>query len=264
MSARALGLPRIIGHRGAAANAPENTLESLREAARLGATWVEFDAKLTSDGVPVLFHDETLERTTGQPGLVRETSLAALQALDAGSWFGPQWRDCRVPTLEQALRLLAELGLHPNIEIKPCPGREHETSYAVIEAVRRAWLPRRAPLLSSFSLESLAAVYDMAPALPRGLLIWEPPPDWAAPARELRCFSVHCAQQYVTEAWAREIKAARYGLAVYTVNEPLVARTLIGWGVDSIITDRVDLIGAALATRGEDGAAVLPAGPASR
>jgi hypothetical protein len=117
-------LPRVIGHRGAAALAPENTLEGLRVAARLGVRWVEVDAKLSADGVVVLFHDETLDRTTDGNGPVAATRFAVLRRLDAGAWFGPAWRGPRVPTLEQALDLLSELGLRANVEIKPCPGRE--------------------------------------------------------------------------------------------------------------------------------------------
>ena len=78
--------PRVIGHRGAAGHAPENTLESIRTAARLGATWVEFDVHLSSDKVPILIHDDTLDRTTDSDGTVYGTSSVDLLSLDAGSW----------------------------------------------------------------------------------------------------------------------------------------------------------------------------------
>ena len=107
----ALAIPRLIGHRGAAAAAPENTLASLRKAKELGASWVEFDVKLTRDGCPVLIHDERLERTTSGRGEVALTTLEELQKLDAGGWFAPAFRGERVPTLEAALALCAELGL---------------------------------------------------------------------------------------------------------------------------------------------------------
>lgn len=236
-------LPRVIGHRGAAGSAPENTLESLRAAARLGARCVEFDAKLTADGVVVLFHDETLERTTDGRGRVAETGFARIRELDAGAWFGPSWRGVRVPTLAQALRLVVELDLGLIIEIKPCPGREAETARAVVEVVRRCWPADRPPLLlSSFKPDSLAAARAAAPELPRGLLIWESPADWAKIAAELGCETVHCAWQHLTAPWAAEIKALGYGLAVYTVNDPAQAHGLLAWGADCIITDRPDVI----------------------
>lgn len=241
-------LPRIIGHRGAAAMAPENTLEGLRCAAAEGADGVEFDARLTADGRIVLFHDETLDRTTGGSGRVAQVSFEAIRRLDAGAWFGSAWQGVRVPTLEEALRLVLELGLEANIEIKPCPGRAGDTARAVVETVRRVWTADRGPpLLSSFASESLLAVRALAPDLPRGLLIWEHLANWAVAAAELGCRTVHCAHQHLTPAWAAEIKRSGYGLAVYTVNEPARAREILGWGADSIITDRPGDIVAGLA-----------------
>jgi glycerophosphoryl diester phosphodiesterase len=240
-------LPRVIGHRGAAATAPENTLESIREAKRLGAGGVEFDAKLASDGVPLLMHDDTLERTTSGKGPVAVLSSRDIRRLDAGLWFGPKWRHALVPRLEDALRLVVELDLAANVEIKPCPGREVATAKAVAKTVQQVWPRRRSGmLLSSFSTVSLHAAKVAAPDLPRGLLIWEKPADWLDQARALDCATVHCADQYLTPDWAAEIKAEGFGLAVYTVNEPARARVLLGWGVDSIITDRPDAIAAAL------------------
>src|SRR3954454_23608769 len=98
-----LRLARVVGHRGAAMRAPENTLASFREAARLGAGWVELDVKLTQDGVPVVIHDETLNRTTDRQGAVRSMGFAELAEADAGSWFGPAYAGERVPRLEDAL-----------------------------------------------------------------------------------------------------------------------------------------------------------------
>lgn len=240
-------LPRVIGHRGAAATAPENTLPSLRQAKRLGAGGVEFDAKLSADGVPVLFHDETLERTTSGRGPVAEAGVDELRRLDAGFWFGPQWRDTPVPLLEEALRLVVALDLDVNVEIKPCPGREVQTARQVVRVIGDVWpRGRKLPLVSSFDTGSLEAARLAAPELPRGLLLWEKPTNWAAQARDLSCLSVHCAEQFLTADWAAEIKRAGYTLAVYTVNDPARAAVLMGWGADAIITDRPDVIAAAV------------------
>jgi glycerophosphoryl diester phosphodiesterase len=238
-----LPLPKVIGHRGAAALAPENTLEGIRAAARLGAGWVEFDVKLTADGIPVLFHDETLERTTDGSGPVAGTAFAALRTRDAGAWFGAAWRGLRVPSLEEALALLVALDLHANVEIKPCPGREAETAAATLAVLRRVWPEGRPwPLLSSFALASLAAVRAAAPEMPRGLLVWDRPADWGTLAADLGCRTVHCAEPFLTPDGAHDVKQGGYGLAVYTVNEPLRAIELMRWGADCIITDRPDII----------------------
>src|SRR5881394_1083936 len=116
-----LQLPKVIGHRGAAAYAPENTLASFREARRRGATWVEIDVKLTADGVPVVMHDASLKRTMGVDRLVAETPRADLPA--------------DVPTLEQAIACFLDLGLGCNFEIKPCEGREAETALVTVETL---------------------------------------------------------------------------------------------------------------------------------
>src|SRR5438045_2103733 len=144
-----LQLPKVIGHRGAMAYAPENTLESMREAARRGATWVEIDVKLTADGVAILMHDESLERTMGIDRLVAETPRAELP--DA------------VPSFEAAIACFQELGLGCNVEIKPCEGRDAETARIAVATLRRCWpesLP--APLLSSFKDASLLAARQAA------------------------------------------------------------------------------------------------------
>lgn len=236
-------LPKVIGHRGAAAYAPENTLEGLCEAARRGARWVEVDAKLTGDKVVILMHDDTLDRTTTGRGPVASASHALVATLDAGAWFGPDWRGAGVPTLADTVALLAELDLQANIEIKPCPGREAETATAVVEVIRRHWpTGRPSPLLSSFSPLSLAVARDTAGELPRGLLIWEYAMDWASVAADLGCASIHCADQHLYRDWADRIRQVGYGLAAYTVNDPARARELAAWGVQCFISDRPDVI----------------------
>ena len=163
--------PRLLAHRGGGALAPENTLAGLRLAARLGYAGVEFDVKLTADGHPILMHDPTLERTTDGKGKVAETTLAAIRALDAGSWFGGRFAGEKVPTLEEALEVMSGLAMGFNLEIKPCPGREAETAQAAAACVRQRWpryLPQ--PIFSSFKAEALAAARAAAPEIPRGFL----------------------------------------------------------------------------------------------
>ena len=111
-------IPPIIGHRGAKANAPENTLVSIGKAHEEGATWVEFDVKLTSDSVPILIHDATLERTTSGQGEVCNRSLEDIRRLDAGRWFGPAFAGERVPTLAETLDFMAARSMGFNLNVK--------------------------------------------------------------------------------------------------------------------------------------------------
>ncbi len=240
-------VPPVIGHRGAAGHAPENTLASLQKAAELGARWVEFDTKLTSDGAAVLFHDDTLERTTDGHGEVAETALADLRKLDAGTWFdvGSQgaFAGERVPTLVDAIAALARLGLGANVEIKPSPGRETETGCVVAEVLKSYWpetLP--APLISSFDAEVLRAARDTAPEFPRALLVFRLPLDWRSPLEALGCVALHCREKHLTAARAGAVLAGGYALRSFTVNDKARAETLFGWGVDGIISDYPDRI----------------------
>ncbi len=231
-------LPRIIGHRGAAENAPENTLESFRAAAAEGAQWVEFDAKLTADNAIVILHDDDLDRTTSGKGPARLKTLAELQALDAGAWFKPVFAGARIPTLAETVAVLGQLGLGANVEIKPCPGRERETARVVMAALRRLWPKARPlPLVSSFAPECLRIAQAEAPEFARGLLLEEHPLDWLAQARGVGAATVNIWERDATPDWCREIKAAGYGLLAYTVNDADRAAELFAWGVDGVFTD---------------------------
>jgi glycerophosphoryl diester phosphodiesterase len=228
-----LQLPKVIGHRGAAAYAPENTLASFREARRRGATWVEADIVLTADDVPIVMHDDSLKRTTGIDRLVAETRRADLPA--------------DVPTFEEAIACWGELGLGCNVEIKPTQGREVETARAVVETLRRCWpnhLPQ--PLLSSFLDASLAVAHAAAPEFARALLIRELADDWRPRAEAVAAAGINTNGKRLTAVRAVEIRKAGYALSVYTINDGDVAKALVGMGVDCIITDAPDVILAAL------------------
>jgi len=238
----ALSVPHVIGHRGAAEAAPENTLESFAEAKRQGAAWVEFDAKLTADDAVILLHDDTVDRTSNGQGPAAQKTLAEMKALDAGAWRGANWAGARIPTLAETMAKLAELGLGANIEIKPCPGRERQTARGIIAELRRIWGGKappagKTPLLSSFAYESLLEARELAPELPLGLLLEDDPADWRDQAARVGAVSVNCWDKKLTEGWARAIKGAGYGLLVYTVNDVTLANRLLGWGVDAVFTD---------------------------
>lgn len=241
-------LPRVIGHRGAAATAPENTLAGFRQAATSGATWVEFDVKLTRDGHPVLLHDRRLERTTDGSGEVAATTLKDLRRLDAGGWFGPAFKGEPIPTFHEALAVCLELGLGVNVEIKPCPGREVETARVVVEMLLDAWpATAPAPLVSSFAPRCLAVARAVAPDLSRGYLSGPLPRRWRDRLAEHGCVTLHLDQRRLRRRQLAEITAAGAVLVAYTVNDAVRARALVAAGVTSIITDRVAEVVAALA-----------------
>ena len=135
-----LKIPKIIGHRGAAGYAPENTLDSIKTAAEMGFDWVEFDVKLTKDSVPILFHDETLDRTTNGHGKVADTTFEEIRELEAGSWFSDGFAGVQVPSLEETIEVLIDLNMAVNMEIKPCPNRDKETAEMAIPCLHRRQL----------------------------------------------------------------------------------------------------------------------------
>jgi glycerophosphoryl diester phosphodiesterase len=231
-------LPRVIGHRGAAGVAPENTLAGFREAKRQGAAWVEFDAKLSADNRAFLLHDDNVERTSNGHGPARAMRYEELRALDAGAWKDQRFAGEKLPLLAEALALFEEIGLGFNIELKPCPGRARETATLILGELRRLWpASRPRPLVSSFVLECLAIARDLAPEFPRGLLLEEHPANWSELAQDLKVVAVNISDGQAEPGWIRQIKAAGYGLLVFTVNDAERARQLLDWGADGVFTD---------------------------
>ena len=247
-------LPRLIGHRGARAVAPENTLAGFRAAAAAGAGWVEFDVRLSADGVPVLMHDERVDRTTDGRGAVGELSWAELARLDAGARFAERFRGETVPSLADAVAELARLGLGANVEIKPT-GTDAATAASVIAAALAGCWPRRlpAPVVSSFDRGCLAASRAAAPDLPCALLSERLSDDWQAAAAAFGCVAIHLGDRYLMQSDIAAVRATRLPLVVWTVNEPERARRLFAAGITSIITDDPGALATAAERVGMDG-----------
>ncbi|MBV9524167.1 MAG: glycerophosphodiester phosphodiesterase [Alphaproteobacteria bacterium] len=244
-----LALPLVIGHRGAAASAPENTLASMRKAHKSGARWVEFDVRLSADGRCIVLHDDTIDRTTDGTGAAASLTFAALRRYDAGAWFGPEFAGERIPAFDELIGVLGSLGLGANVEIKPAAGREEATARAVVALLRELWpasLPP--PLLSSFAPQSLKAAREAAPELRRGCLFQRLPADWKARAEALDCATIHCGERALTQRQVEAVRDAGYPMLVYTVNDPRRAVELIGWGATAVFSDCPDRIIAALAS----------------
>ncbi len=238
-------LPKVIGHRGACGYAPENTLESLKTAADLGVKWVEVDVKLTADNVPVLLHDETLDRTTNGHGPLALTDFESLRALEAGSWYGESFAGIKIPTLEEALALLIDHGMGLNLEIKPCPGREKETAEIVLDEISRIWDDHENILISSFQHVCLECARDMAFDWPRGLLLPEEwPENWADLAEYLDVTTVNINGNTSSREQIEEIfdLDRSYAVIAYTINDPQQARRLQACGVDALVSDTPDVI----------------------
>ncbi|WP_368640733.1 glycerophosphodiester phosphodiesterase [Castellaniella ginsengisoli] len=236
--------PAFIAHRGGGRLAPENTLAAIRTGADAGFRMVEFDVKLSADGLPFLLHDDTVDRTSNGRGTAHELDWRALGEMDFGSWHGPEFAGEPAPSLYAVARCTRARHLHCNIEIKPAAGQETATGAAVARAAARLWagagLP---PLLSSFSETALEAARAAAPGLPRALLIEGPvPADWHARLQGLGCIGLHIDTQHAEQAAVRDILGRGAAVAVWTVNDPARARTLLGWGCQAVFTDELHLV----------------------
>lgn len=235
-----------IAHRGASARAPENTLAAFKEAIRLGADLIECDVHLSADGVPVIIHDDTVDRTTNGRGAVSALACARLRRLDAGAWFSSRFRGERIPTLEEALECArGRCGL--NLEIKGPSRRRRagpsasaaglpEVALAVARALRRTGF-REQVIVSSFSPQALRAARAHMPHVRLGHLASRSLRGLRAAHRAVGLYTVH---PHVRLAASRRVRLAhRLGLLVlfWTVNDLPLMRRLLALGCDGLMTD---------------------------
>lgn len=222
-----------IGHRGAAASAPENTVASFRRAVELGVDGVEFDVQRTRDGALVVIHDETVDRTTDGTGPVADLTLAEIRALDAGSWKGAEFAGARVPTLDEVLDAVpAPLWLF--VELKD-PSRYPGIEREVLAALRSRGVFERSGI-SSFDHAALARVREADAHLRIGLL-YARHPDPVSAARALGALAIHPPLRGLDADLVRAAHAAGLAVLTWTANEPAEIAAARALGVDGIFSD---------------------------
>lgn len=230
-------LPKVIAHRGSSGIAPENTLASLHLAGQQGIKWVEIDVMLSADGIPVIFHDDHLSRTTNGEGLIHKTSLAQLKQLDAGSWKSDEYQQQRIPTLQEAITVISQYNMGLNLEFKPCEGLEEETTAASIEVLKQFW-PKNLPLLlSSFNYLSLTSAHELWPEVQRSYNVAAIPSAWKSRLARLECSGLHIHQSFFDQKQVAEIKAAGYKVLAFTINNESLALDLFEQGIDAVFSD---------------------------
>lgn len=241
--------PVFIAHRGAGKTAPENTLAAFAAGRARGYSMFECDVRLSSDGVPFLLHDHTLNRTTSAHALGLSNSAwqpwSVLSAVDAGSWHSPRFAGQPLLRLEQLASFCTAGALMVNLEIKPYPGDETRCGSVVARMAEQLWQGQAVqPLLSSFSAAALTAAHTAAPSLPRALLAGsDHNSDLAlAEAQQLGCMAVVYEHTLWTAAASVKAKQAGMMCLAYTVNQPERVQQLLDMGLDGIITDAVDTI----------------------
>lgn len=270
--------PCAIGHRGAAGELPENTLSSFERALARGAAIVESDLQVSADGVPVLFHDATLERTTNGSGPVARHTLAELRRLDAAYHFRPadsasrepplRRRGYRIPSLDEALETFATA--HFNLELKdPSPVLTEATLRAIgdrgcaervlltaedtdlMAALRRAVADAELPVAVG------ACVGDVI-GFVQSMVAGRPPPTVSIEGHRLGPMALQvpprtAAGPLVDAAFVEHAHAHGLFVHVWTINDPSEIERLLELGVDGIVSDFPGRVVAAIAKRAGGG-----------
>lgn len=234
-----------LAHRGAREHAPENTIPAFEEAAEMGADGVELDVQLTLDGVPIVFHDETVEHLTDGHGALGEMTLAQLKELDAGTHFSAEFAGTQIPTLAEVFEELGDRLLF-NIELKNILARSSELAREVVRSIREHGMTERV-LISSFNPMILRQVRRIAPEVPLGYLYASNLPlplakGWLARPIIGYHEARHPHFSMVDEMYMRWARKHRYRVNVWTVNELADIQRMRDLGVDAIMSDWPDLV----------------------
>ena len=238
--------PLVIGHRGASAYAPENTIAAFNLAFDMGADGIELDVELTRDGVPVVFHFSTPTHPTHGLRTLGDKTLAQVKQIDAGAWFDEKFRDEKIPTLAEVFAAVGSRG-KVVVEIKWSAVKlgnadlERETAQ-VIRQCKNA----KQVVVSSFHPIALYRMSRLVPDIPRALIYQEdlvpgllngPWFRWLTRPRE-----IHPAHQMLTPKFAAWAHANKFSLTPWAIDDPNEMKRVIALGVDGIMSNKPDLL----------------------
>jgi glycerophosphoryl diester phosphodiesterase len=232
------GRPLVLGHRGASADAPENTMAAFRLALEQGADGFELDVWRCGSGEVVVAHDEDGLRVAGSPLRPPVDPWSRLRAIDVGVWRGERFRGERIPLLEEVLEAFPSAVV--NVEMKAAGRPDLALAREVARIVREARAGERV-VVSSFSPRLLAAFGRRDPEVARGWLV-APGRAWrlraALGARWVRAHALHPGRSLVTPERAAAWRAAGLRLAVWTVDDPAEVERLARLGATAVISNR--------------------------
>ena len=231
---------KVIGHRGASAYAPENTLAAFRLALEQGAHGIELDVMRTVDNRLAVIHDFTVERVSNGSGAVASKTIAELKALDFGVKYHKNYANERLPLLDEVLDFLSGNELLLNIEIKSMPGfYDEELNKLVAAAIDKSGLSDRI-IISCFEHKALTDMKKLRPGLKTAMLyskaidkVWEY-------AKEIGVDYIHPQHQTIDKDCVASCHANNIGVNAWTVNKPEDIMRMLDIGADAIITDKPD------------------------
>ncbi|PYE52395.1 glycerophosphodiester phosphodiesterase [Paenibacillus barcinonensis] len=230
-----------VAHRGFSSIAPENTMAAFNMAMeRPEVQWMELDVQLSRDGVPVVIHDFTLERTTNGKGSVKDTDWAALKLLDAGSWKDNNYTGERIPSLSEVLdRCCGKVRL--NIELKTQGQMYPGLPAAVIHEIRKRHMQHDV-VITSFEPAALVEVKRLAPELQTGLIIDAKPGDLLAVLQQMHCTFLSIGYTNVDQALMKQMHSAGIQVMAWTVDDKASMKKLAAIDPDVMIcTNRPDV-----------------------
>ena len=234
----------IIAHRGASSYAPENTMAAFDLALQMGARHLELDVHLTRDDHLVIIHDDTVDRTTNGTGPVASQTLAALQALDAGAWFGEAFVGARIPTLAEVLtRYHGRAHLH--IELK---GHTVHLPQRTVDLVRARGMTQHVTL-TSFQHAHLQTMRAYAPEWPTGWLVGEISAAVIAQAHALGCVQLCPRAALVTPGLIQRLHVEGFRVRAWGVANEALMRQVVEAGADGMTVNFPDKLFAYMAGR---------------
>lgn len=240
-------LPWVIGHRGAMGHAPENTMTSFEQALQLGADMLEFDVRLSKDGIPIIVHDANLDRTANRSLDVADLTAEDLDQLDAGSWFDLRFAGERIPRLSQLLKWAqakktkskGKFAYFVELKVDGDEGRREQLIKAVLKDLKDAGALKRS-ILISFDEPSLVLTHRISPEVATGFLYSEFLHDALERAKRLKTNHLLPRKDRVTGDLVEEAHAAGMAVVAWTADRLDEFRKLVVWGVDGIATNYPD------------------------
>src|ERR1044072_7644524 len=233
----------IIGHRGASAVAPENTIAAFREALAVGADGIEFDVRLTRDGVPVVIHDSTLRRTGGLPHRVADLTWAEVSKIDVGSWFAATFANETVPSLADLFTLFQSNDSTLYLEMKcDSPDEQRPLAEACVRAIEAHSLKERV-VVECFQLPAIKILKEIDPDI-KTVALFEPTFTNLSVlshqriinhATDVGAAALALHHRLARESLVQKAKAAGLHVAVWTVDDPTWIKRARTIGIDALI-----------------------------
>tara|TARA_R110000868_G_scaffold1211_2_gene9323 strand:+ start:44545 stop:45384 length:840 start_codon:yes stop_codon:yes gene_type:complete len=236
----------VIAHRGASSYAPENTHSAFKLAIEMEAEMIELDISLTKDGIPVVVHDETVDRTTSASGLVSSFTLKELKELETGAWFNEKFIGEPFPTLEEVLTYTKDK-IAVNIEVKT----EAVTDFPIggivekaLKIVNEAGVSDQV-IFSSFDYRVMEHLQTLAPEISKAILYEKNQSKGLLPSElvtKYRVDAFNCSHRELSDVWITDLKSHGIPFFIYTVNNESLMKELIKKGVKGIFSDKPDVL----------------------